>query len=57
MTNRHWPRLLVRVAACAALTAATLALGGCSTRMGVGMSVGVPVGNHGYMSIGSRRWF
>jgi len=57
MTKRSGPRLLVRLAACAALTVGTLALGGCSTRVGVGMSVGVPVGNHGYMSIGSRRWF
>jgi hypothetical protein len=57
MTKGSRPRRLVHLAACAALTVSTLALGGCSTNVGVGMSVGVPVGNHGYMSIGSRRWF
>lgn len=57
MRKRSAPGLLVRLVLCAALTVSTLALGGCSTRVGVGMNVGVPVGNHGYMSIGSRRWF
>lgn len=54
-TNALAPKL-VKLAACAALTAASLALGGCSGNVGVGMSVGVPVGNHGYVSVGSRRW-
>ena len=33
-----------------------LLLTGCDGNVGVGMSVGVPVGNHGYMSVGSHRW-
>lgn len=35
----------------------TLALGGCSGNVGVGLSVGVPIGNHGYMSVGTSRWY
>ncbi len=38
------------------LLVSCLALAGCSGNVGVGMSVGVPVGNHGYMSIGGGRW-
>ena len=36
----------------------SLLLTGCNANVGVGMSVGVPVGNHGYVSIGtgSGRW-
>ena len=34
-----------------------LMLGGCSGNVGVGMSVGVPVGNHGHMTVGGSRWF
>jgi hypothetical protein len=34
-----------------------LSLGGCSGNVGVGVSVGVPIGNHGHMSVGSSRWF
>lgn len=37
--------------------ASCLLLTGCNTNVGVGMSVGVPVGSHGYMSIGTGRWF
>jgi hypothetical protein len=33
-----------------------LVLTGCSGNVGVGLSVGVPVGNHGYVSVGSSRW-
>ena len=33
-----------------------LMLAGCSGNVGVGMSVGVPVGNHGYISVGGHRW-
>jgi hypothetical protein len=36
-------------------------LGGCSGNVGVGMSVGVPIGNHGYISMGTGtgygRWY
>ena len=27
-----------------------------SASIGVGLNVGVPIGNHGYMSIGAGRW-
>jgi hypothetical protein len=43
--------------ALAILVLACLALTGCSGNVGVGMSVGVPIGNHGYMSIGGNRWY
>jgi hypothetical protein len=33
-----------------------LMLGGCDGNVGVGVSVGVPIGNHGYMSVGGTRW-
>jgi hypothetical protein len=34
-----------------------LGLSGCTGNVGVGVSVGVPIGSHGYMSVGSSRWF
>jgi len=33
-----------------------LGLAGCSGNIGVGMSVGVPIGNHGYISVGGHNW-
>ena len=39
------------------LVLTSLVLTGCNGNVGVGMSVGVPVGNHGYMSVGSHRWY
>ncbi len=39
------------------LLGASLLLGGCSGNVGVGLNVGVPVGNHGYMSVGTSRWY
>ncbi|MEJ2383313.1 MAG: hypothetical protein P8Y54_02835 [Xanthomonadales bacterium] len=33
-----------------------LALAGCSGNVGVGVSVGVPIGDHGYISLGGNRW-
>lgn len=33
-----------------------LLLAGCSGNIGVGVNVGVPIGDHGYMSIGGGRW-
>lgn len=39
-----------------ALLLTSLSLAGCSGNVGIGMSVGVPIGNHGYMSVGSSRW-
>lgn len=43
--------------ACTALLLSCLLLGGCSGNVGVGLSVGVPIGNHGYMSVGGSRWY
>ena len=40
----------------AALLFSSLLLAGCNANVGVGMSVGVPIGNHGYMSIGGGSW-
>lgn len=39
-----------------ALMMATLSLAGCSGNVGIGMSVGIPIGNHGYMSVGGSRY-
>ena len=39
------------------LVLASLVLTGCDGNIGVGMSVGVPIGNHGYMSVGGHRWY
>ena len=38
------------------LVLSSLMLGGCNANVGVGVSVGVPVGNHGHVSIGASRW-
>lgn len=46
-----------RIIALAAIVLTTLSLAGCSGNVGVGLSVGVPIGNHGYMSVGSSRWY
>lgn len=48
---------LVKRMAFAGILAAALLLGGCSGNVGVGLSVGVPVGSHGYMSVGTSRWY
>jgi hypothetical protein len=45
-----------RIVALAALLMTMLSLAGCSGNVGIGMSVGVPIGNHGYMSVGGTRW-
>ena len=38
------------------LAAICLQLAGCSGNVGVGLSVGVPIGDHGYISVGGGRW-
>jgi len=38
------------------LLASMLLLTGCAGAVGVGVSVGVPVGTHGYMTVGASRW-
>jgi hypothetical protein len=47
----------LKALALAALMLASLALTGCSGNVGVGMSVGVPIGDHGYISVGGNRWY
>jgi predicted small secreted protein len=34
----------------------SLMLVGCNASVGVGVSVGVPVGKHGQVNIGASRW-
>ena len=49
---KSWTRrvfILLAVAVC-------LQLAGCSGNVGVGLSVGVPIGDHGYISVGGSRW-
>jgi hypothetical protein len=46
-----------RTSCLALLLLTSLSLGGCTGNVGVGVSVGVPVGNHGYMSVGTGRRF
>ncbi len=50
------PKKSIRAAATLGLIISYLALYGCSSSIGVGVSVGVPIGNHGYISLGSSRW-
>ena len=50
-------RRTARLAGLVALLISTLSLGGCVSRVGVGMNVGVPIGNQSYVSVGSGRWF
>lgn len=45
-----------KYAAMLALILGCLALYGCSSSIGVGLSVGIPVGDHGYISVGSNLW-
>lgn len=40
----------------ALLCATCLMLGGCNANVGVGMSVGVPVGSNGHMRVSGHRW-
>lgn len=40
----------------ALLVVISLMLVGCNPNVGVGISIGVPIGNHGYMSVGTSRW-
>jgi hypothetical protein len=41
----------------ALLVCTALVTGGCTGNVGIGLNVGVPVGNHGYMSVGTSRWY
>jgi hypothetical protein len=55
--DRNFRGALVRKVWLALLVAATLILGGCNANVGVGVSVGVPIGDHGYMRVGTGRWY
>ena len=45
-----------KIIAITAVLLTSLSLAGCDGNVGVGVSVGVPVGSHGYMSVGGTRW-
>jgi len=49
-------KTLVKSVAITGLIISCLALYGCSSNIGVGLNVGIPVGNHGYISLGTSRW-
>jgi hypothetical protein len=50
-------RRVIRLVGMLALLVSTLSVNGCGGgAVGVGMSVGVPVGTRGYMSVGASRW-
>jgi hypothetical protein len=49
-------RRICRSVAVTVLLLASLTLAGCDGNVGVGLSVGVPVGSHGHMSVGGTRW-
>ena len=40
-----------------AVIGAAVLIGGCGANVGVGLNVGVPIGDHGYVNLGSNRWF
>lgn len=46
----------IRAILLGAVLLTSLSLAGCNGNVGVGVSVGVPVGNHGYVSVGGSRW-
>ncbi len=50
--SKNWTRRIGVVL----LALVCLTLAGCSGNVGVGMSVGVPIGDHGYISIGGNSW-
>ena len=50
-------RRTIRIAGAVALLLSMLALVGCEGNVGVGLSVGIPVGSHGYVSVGGSRWY
>ncbi len=49
-------RKVQRTIVLVAVLLTTLSLAGCQGNVGIGMSVGVPVGNHGRVSVGGTRW-
>jgi hypothetical protein len=49
-------RRLIRGLGLILLLGYCMVLAGCSGNVGVGVSVGIPVGNHGYVSVGGSHW-
>jgi len=56
MTKENRPHRFARRVVLAVTLLATLVLSGCNARVGVGMSVGVPIGNNAHMSLSTGRW-
>ncbi len=48
---------LSRLVAASSLLLAFLIIPGCSGNVGVGVSVGVPIGKYGHISVGTGRRF
>ena len=46
----------IRKSLIVALLVTSTLIAACSGNVGVGLNVGVPIGNHGYMSVGTNRW-
>ena len=57
MNGRMVVRRAFWIGSVVALIVSMLSIAGCSGNVGVGVSVGVPVGNYGYMSVGTTRWY
>ena len=56
MTKGNRPHLIARRVLLATALLSTLVLSGCNANVGIGMSVGVPIGNNGRMSVSTGRW-
>jgi predicted small secreted protein len=56
MTKGTRPHRFARHVVLAATLLATVVLSGCNANVGVGMSVSVPIGNNGRMSVSTGRW-
>ena len=50
---KKWVRKLLLML----LVVVSLQLAGCSGNVGVGLSVGVPVGSNGHMRVSTGHWF
>ncbi len=59
MKNKTLKNRIRRSLLLAILTACCLVLTGCNANVGVGIGVGIPVGDHGYINVGtgSNRWY
>lgn len=50
-------RKMMKKACVVAVLVSSTMLAGCEGSVGVGLNVGIPIGNHGYMSVGTSRWY